>query len=263
MTSSKEWDAAAYQRLSAPQFAWGQKVLARLSLRGDEAALDVGCGTGRLTAELCERLPRGRVVALDLSENMVAEARKNLEPRFGDRVSFRAGDALSLDDREAFDLIFSTATFHWIRDHAKLFQVLFGALVPGGWLVAQCGGAGNLDRLHGIAERIQEQADFARYFHGWPGVWEFASPEVTAERLRAAGFTAIDAGLEEAPTPFESEEIFAGFLRAVVLRPHLGRLPDDELRARFLAEVVATAGRADPPYTLDYWRLNMKARRPQ
>src|SRR5437870_449863 len=132
-----EWDSANYQRLSNPQFEWGQEVLARLELHGDEFVLDAGCGTGRVTAELLNRLPRGRVVALDVSFNMVNEARKLLAGRFGPHATFVRADLLALPFHPAFDGVFSTAVFHWIRDHERLFRELFRALKPGGWVVAQ------------------------------------------------------------------------------------------------------------------------------
>ncbi len=140
---SRDWDAATYHRISEPQVTWGRRVLDRLPLRGDETVLDAGCGTGRLTAELLERLPRGRVLALDNSPAMLAAAREYLAPRFGDRVSFVLADLQELADRplpEPVDAIFSTAAFHWVLDHPRLFRGLYRALRPGGRLVAQCGG---------------------------------------------------------------------------------------------------------------------------
>lgn len=261
MTAPKEWDAAAYQKLSEPQFAWGQRVLARIDLRGDEAALDIGCGTGRLTAELAARLPRGSVVALDQSANMVAEAEKNLSPAFGARVSYRCLDALALDDRDAFDLVFSTATFHWVLDHDRLFQVIHRALRPDGRLVAQCGGEGNLARIHGVALALTRAQPYAPHFDGWPGHWLFAGAAETADRLRAAGFTEVETSLEEAPTPFPSREIFAAFIERIVLRGFLARLPDEAMKARFLDEVVTAMGASEPGYALDYRRLNLAARK--
>ncbi len=258
---SKEWDAAAYQTLSEPQFAWGQKVLAKVDLRGDEAALDIGCGTGRLTAELLARLPRGRVVALDQSHNMIAEAAKNLSQSLGDRVSFRAGDVLSLDDHEAYDLVFSTATFHWVLDHDALFRVIHRALRPGGRLVAQCGGQGNLARTRDLALALAGKAPYAPHFPPSPDHWLYASAEDTASRLRAAGFVDIQTNIEDTPTPFPSPEIFRAFVERIVLRGFVARLPDEALRERFLDEIVNDAGAADPPYTLGYKRLNIVARR--
>src|SRR5215212_4757515 len=144
---STEWDAASYHRLSAPQFSWGSQVLDRLRLNGDETIIDAGCGTGRLTAGLLERLPRGRVVAVDLSQNMLEEARSHLSPPFGGRVEFARADLAGLPFESAFDGVFSTAAFRWVPDHPRLFRSLYRSLKPGGWLDAQCGGANNIARL--------------------------------------------------------------------------------------------------------------------
>ncbi|HYR45160.1 MAG TPA: class I SAM-dependent methyltransferase, partial [Terriglobia bacterium] len=146
-SNSREWDAAEYHRLSVPQFQWGQRVLIELKLRGDECVLDAGCGTGKLTRLLLQNLPRGRVVGLDLSRNMVRHARRGLRREFGDRAQFVAADLLALPFCEVFDGIFSTASFHWVLDHDALFRNLFAALRSGGWFHAQCGGGPNLARL--------------------------------------------------------------------------------------------------------------------
>ncbi len=262
MEISKEWDAAAYQTLSEPQLAWGLRVLERLELRGDEAALDIGCGTGRVTAELAARLPRGRVTAVDLSEGMVAEARRTLGPTLGDRVSFRALDALALDYREQFDLVFSTATFHWVLDHDRLFSLVFRALKPGGRLVAQCGGQGNVERPFALALAMAKREPFAPYFPTDPRHWLYAGPGETAERLSAAGFTEVRTSLEEAPTRFPDAGVFRAFVERIVVRGFLAALPEGELRTRFVDEVVNDAAARAPPYTLHYRRLNLEARRP-
>src|SRR5215467_9465214 len=98
---SSEWNAAAYAKLSDPQYRWGQKLVAALDLRGDETLMDAGCGAGRVTADLLERLPRGRVFALDLSGNMVMQARTLLSERFGDRVRFVQADLQSIPFQNA------------------------------------------------------------------------------------------------------------------------------------------------------------------
>src|SRR5664279_1650720 len=118
----REWNAADYHRLSAPQFHWGQRVLRVLKLRGDEFLLDVGCGTGKLTRILLENLPHGRVVGLDLSRNMVLHARHDLLPDFGAKVSFVAADIVDEPFGSCFDGIFSTACLHWVHDHDALFR---------------------------------------------------------------------------------------------------------------------------------------------
>lgn len=258
----REWNAAVYHRVSAPQLAWGRKVLDRLTLAGDETVLDAGCGSGRLTAELAERLPRGRVVAVDLSRAMVAQAARLLVPRFDGRVAVVGADLVALPLAPACDVAFSTATFHWIHDHDRLFAQVHAALAPGGRLEAQCGGAGNLERVHRHAEALAAHADFAPHFAGWREPWTFPTAEEAALRLARAGFVDVETWLEEAPTPFASAEDFATFVTVVVLRPHLARLPAGELAERFVAEMVARAAGDDPPLTLDYWRLNLRARKP-
>jgi ubiquinone/menaquinone biosynthesis C-methylase UbiE len=261
----KEWNAKVYHRVSDPHMSWGARTLALLDVRGDESALDCGCGTGRLTAELLERLPRGRVVAIDRSQNMLDEARDFLTPRFGDRVSFRQADLQTLDAVELgqqVDLIFSTATFHWITDHPRLFENLFGMLRPGGWLVAQCGGGPNLKRLLDRTMAIEQLPGFRPYFDGWNGPWEFADDLTTASRLEAAGFTDILTNLEYMPAVMSDIDAYREFLTNVIFGTHLARIPDVAAKRRYVDQAAELAAYDDPPFELDYWRLNMKARRP-
>ncbi|HSE47935.1 MAG TPA: methyltransferase domain-containing protein [Terriglobales bacterium] len=260
MTQLRDWDGAAYQKLSDPQFRWGMRVLERVALRGDETVLDVGCGTGRLTGELLERLPRGRVIAVDASESMLEEARKQLA-KYGGRVELVAADALELKLNQVADLVFSTATFHWILDHAKLFRVLHRALRPGGRLEAQCGGGPNLHIVRSRAEDLRREPRFQPFFREWKNPWNYATPEETAERLRAAGFVEVETSLESTPTPFESADAYQQFTSKVVLRPYLAAITDETRRAEFLDELTRQAGAAEPPWTLDYWRLNMRGRK--
>jgi trans-aconitate 2-methyltransferase len=228
---------------------WGSGVLDRLTLRGDETVLDAGCGSGRVTEQLVARLPEGHVIALDASPSMVEAARERLA-RFGDRVSYAVADLgreLPLADASV-DAILSTATFHWVTDHDALFAHLARVLRPGGRLVAQCGGAGNIGRV--LAVLPDDSA-------GWPGPWTFATPEETRARLEAAGFTDVETWLNEEVETFAPGEPFREYLRTVVLGAHLERLPDDAARDAFV-EVVAERL---PDATIDYVRLNILATR--
>jgi trans-aconitate methyltransferase len=264
-TDATEWNAAVYHRVSDPHITWGGRALAMLAVRGDEAAIDCGCGTGRLTAELLERLPEGRVTAIDRSANMLEAAREYLTPRFGDRVSFLQAD-LQMFDRAALDgrvdLIFSTATFHWILDHPRLFANLYGLLLPGGWLVAQCGGGPNLARLISRSDALQAEPDFAPCFGDWPGPWEFADDVTTADRLRAAGFDEVETNLEYMPAVMESADAYREFLTNVIFGSHLARIPEQSLRERYVERLTEQAAADPTPFELDYWRLNLRARRP-
>ena len=255
-----DWDAAAYARVSAPQFAWGQQVLARLSLAGDEAVIDAGCGAGRLTEVLLERLPRGRVVALDASAAMLAQAEERLA-RFAARVRFVKADVAAHVESPPVDAVFSTATFHWVPDHARLFASLHASLKPGGYLVAQWGGGRNLARARARAAAVRASATWARYFEGFREPWHYATADETRDGLLAAGFVDVNAWLEEAPARFDDAASYREFLVHVILRDDLARLPDDAARDAYAAELVEQAGRQDPPWVLDYVRLNADARR--
>ena len=262
-SNSREWNAAEYHRLSAPQFLWGQRVLNRLQLRGDECVLDAGCGTGKLTRLLLENLPRGRAVGLDLSLNMTAHAQQNLRPDFSDRVQFVNADLTALPFSNCFDGIFSTASFHWVRDHEGLFRNLYAALRPCGWLQAQCGGGPNLERLRRRVRALSQAKKFSNWLGKFPEPWFFSNAESAASRLRSAGFENVETGLEEAIFAAPSREEFEQYLRTFVLHRHLELLPSEELRAAFLQELGEASAADNPQWTLDYWRLNIRAHKPK
>jgi trans-aconitate 2-methyltransferase len=254
----RDWNATVYARVSEPQLAWGKQVLDRLPLGGDEAVVDSGCGAGRVTELLAERLPRGHVVALDSSAAMIEQARGRLA-RFGDRVSFVQADAGAHVQQPPVDAIFSTATFHWVKDHDALFASLAASLRPGGRLVAQWGGGRNIARLRERGERQRESPAFARFFAGWEAPWYYATVEETQARLERAGFAGARVWLEPAPVRFDDATSFREFVAAVCLRDYLHRLPGPA-QERFLEPIVEAAAADDPPFELDYWRLNADAR---
>jgi trans-aconitate 2-methyltransferase len=249
MPQPRDWNAASYERMSAPLEAMGREVLDRLDLRGDERVLDAGCGTGRVTAALLERLPRGEVVAVDGSPAMIDAARE----RLGDTVELRVADLVALELDRPVDAILSTATFHWIADHDALFARLYENLRPGGRLVAQCGGAGNIRALKAAAEQVGEREPYAGALGGWPGPWNFATTDETAARLRRLGWVDVWTWYQHVRVEPEDPHEYLG---TVALGEHLERL-DEPLRAPFVDEVLA---RLDEP-VVDYVRLNILARR--
>ncbi len=257
-----EWEAERYQRISAPQLAWGGRIVEGIPLRGDEDVLDAGCGTGRVTRLLADRVPGGTVLGVDGSRRMVREASAQLAD-LAPRVRFAQADLTRLALAAPVDVVVSTATFHWILDHDLLFRRLFGALRPGGLLVAQCGGDGNIARTLAAADAVSGRAPYAEHLAGMPQSWYFAGPAATEEALVRAGFVDAHAALEEADTPFDTVDAAAEFLATVVLRHHLERLPDG-LRAPFARDVATLRARDDPGgrVVLDYVRLNLEARRP-
>jgi len=277
-SSAREWDADTYDAVSDPQFSWGMEVLGRLELRGDEVALDAGCGSGRVTAELAKRLPDGRLIAVDGSEAMVAKARElgatiTYEPmdmpigRFAGLIdpqgaSFSVmqatgvtclvADLSQLELDEPVDLVFSTATLHWILDHDRLFERLRAALRPTGRLVAQCGGEGNVAEHARAIATVAARPEFAGHFHEMTGIWNFASAEETESRLRRAGFSEVRCWLE--PRPVKPERPLE-FTSTVTLGPLLAQLPPD-LRRPFAEAILEES---EKPLVLDYVRLNIEA----
>ncbi len=245
----REWDATTYDRVADPQARWGEAVLGRLVLDGSETVLDAGCGTGRVTQLLCDRLPGGHVIALDASRAMLGQARARLQGPCS--VSFVEADLLALPDALAagapVDAVFSTATFHWVSDHDRLFAGLAAVLRPGGQLVAQCGGEGNIARLLSTVRSLGVER---------VGTWHYASVDATRRRLAASGFVDARVWTHDEPTSFTPGAPLLDFLEAVCLREHLATLPSGDRRP--FAQAVAAAMR-EP--VIDYVRLNIVARR--
>jgi trans-aconitate 2-methyltransferase len=244
-STPRDWDAETYDRVANPMTTWGAAVLDRLPLRGDERVMDAGCGSGRVTELLAERLPRGSVVAVDGSPSMIEQARSRLA-RFGSRIEFLVADLGSpIPLAETVDAVLSTATFHWVPDHDALFRNLAAVLRPQGRLIAQCGGAGNIASVQRVLATIGD---------GWLGPVHFETPEATTDRLAAAGFMDVRCWLTEEPTRFEPGSPFEAYLRTVVLGAHIERLAPAD-RDPFVHEVAARL--AEP--AIDYVRLNIDA----
>jgi trans-aconitate 2-methyltransferase len=249
--STRDFDARTYHRVSNVHQEWADALLDRLGLRGDETVLDAGCGSGRVTVRLLERLPHGHVIAVDGAPSMVQEARELL----GDRATVLLSDLVALELDAPVDAVFSSAVFHWVPDHDALFARLFAALKPGGRLVAQCGGAGNIARFRAHADAVSAREPYATHLAGFTGVWNYQPAEATAQRLTDAGFADVRTWLQPwETTPDEPE----AFVRTICLNPQLERLPA-ELHDAYVTDVLAEAG---DPLVLDYVRLNIDARRP-
>jgi trans-aconitate 2-methyltransferase len=223
---------------------WGAAVLGRLPLDGTERVLDAGCGSGRVTELLAERLPGGRVVALDASSAMIEAARERLA-RFGERVDYVVADLGRPRPLDPVDAVLSTATFHWVPDHDALFRNLAAVIRPGGRLVAQCGGVGNIASIQRVLAGIGD---------GWLGPVLFATPMETVVRLDAAGFVDIECWLTDEPTRLEPGAPLETYLRTVVLGAHLERLAP-AARDAFVRAVTD----ALPEPVIDYVRLNIVA----
>lgn len=243
-----EWKADEYDAQSAPHEEWQEQVIARLDLRGDETLLDAGCGTGRLTRRLKDLVPRGKVVGVDGSAQMLAKAREWL----GEDAELRHQDLTRLELPDPVDAVYSSAVFHWIDDHEALFHSLHRAMKRGAPLEAQCGGDGNIAEIHRALEAIGGDERFSPYLRGDRRPWNYASIGDTEMRLKAAGFSSVKAWTE--PWPVHPRDP-AAYLRAVILPWHLDRLPES-LHSNFVSTVLSSTPR---PLVVNYVRLNISA----
>jgi trans-aconitate 2-methyltransferase len=240
---TRDWDADAYDRLPIPMTRWGVAVVGWLDLVGHERVLDAGCGTGQVTEHLLERLPDGTVVALDGSASMIEQARQRLGDR---RVAYLVHDLMEPIPIDPVDAVLSTATFHWILDHDRLFANLAAVLKPGGRLVAQCGGAGNTVNLGRVVHDLGYDLEEDKLFAG---------PAETQERLERAGFTDVECWLHPEPTPIPRDDLEL-YLQTICLGSVLQRVPASE-RDGFLR----TAADRLPNAEIDYVRLDIRATR--
>jgi trans-aconitate 2-methyltransferase len=243
-----EWDAQSYDALPLPHKRWGPRAIARLRLTGAETVADLGCGTGRDAGQLLQALPRGRVLAIDGSQQMLAQLRARLAADL-DRVQIVQADLREpLPALPPVDAVLSVATLHWLPDHAQVFRSAAGLLRPGGQFAAESGGAGNIASVRAALASLgaDDGAD----------IWNFADVPETTARLADAGFTRIEVRLVPDPARLESAAQFEAFLATVILGAQLRELPADRRRPF----VTAVASRLPEP-VVDYVRLQITATR--
>jgi trans-aconitate 2-methyltransferase len=257
---SFEFDARRYQRASAHQQEWGQRLIAELDLQGHERILDVGSGDGSLTRKLAAGVPRGSVLGLDASAQMV-EAARGLE---GPNLSFVRMDILDAGFREEFDVVFSSATLHWVQDHGRLLGVLFRALRPGGVVRLSFAGEGNCSRLVAVLREVMAGPEYQAAFRGF--VWPWYMPAVEAyERLvRGVPFTSARVWGEVADRHFPSVEAMVGWIdqpSLVPFRQHLDAATGDRFRGEVIARMTGRTREAAGRCFETFRRINVLARK--
>lgn len=236
------WNASDYHQHASAQTGWGRDVHERLGLRGDERLVDLGCGDGRLTAELAARVPRGRILGIDADPEMIAFARAH---HGGDSVEFVLGDARSFSLGRRADLIVSTACLHWVEDQTAVLACCRAHLDPGGRVFFQMGGRGNCAELVTAARAVADRPRWARWLLPFSHPWHFHGPEVFRELLPRCGFRAVRAELVAKDMVHDGPGALGAWLRTTWM-PVLSRVPEP-LRAELGEAIVAEHLARRPP----------------
>jgi trans-aconitate 2-methyltransferase len=272
-TEESMWDAETYHKVSDIQESWAIELLEKRKISESEIVMDAGCGTGRVTKIIANKVKRGKVYAVDLDENMIINAKKNLKDL--SNIVFVKSDLSDVKLPEKIDLVFSNAVIHWILDHKKLFTNFWDVLKPGGKLLIQCGGKGNLDTIPNALEKVRITQRFDHYFKNWKIPWNFASPADTIKILNEIGFKDIQANLVEKKTKFGNFQEYILFMKTVVMKPYLSYLPttenNNQIKNLFIDEFLTelhnknktknTNEKQDLDLELNYVRLNITARK--
>ncbi len=256
------WNAEVYERIGKPMRRWAQQVIDDLALRGDEIVLDAGCGSGSVTMDLVAKLPRGKIYAVDASSEMIEALTRTIEEGGLSRVVPVHAGLTDFSLPEQVDCVFSNAVFHWIPDDDALFGALFRTTKAGGRLRAQCGGLGCIAHVLEAAAAVRQDERFASHVGDFLDARKFRTPEEAVESLERAGWTDARARLWGQPVPFDDREEAALYVKTVLLRDHVARLPEELRDAYARAVVEETVRRWGAPYAADYVRLDLWARRP-
>lgn len=254
------WDAKTYDRIGTPMQEWAGAVIDDLGLAGNETVLDAGCGSGKVTMQLAQRLPQGKIYALDSSAEMIAGLKDTV--RDTDVSCAIIPIRSSLTDFELpvqVDCVFSNAVFHWISDDTALFASLHRATRRGGRLRAQCGGFGNISRVYEAVAVAQADPRFSEYFKGTRDSKKFRKPEEAIASMEAAGWHNVTASTFDAPVTFETPADAVMYLRTVILREHVMLLPAELGDAYLEAVVEAGIRQYGEPFCANYVRLNLAA----
>ena len=254
-----DWNAEVYDRIGTPMRGWAQQLIDDLGLRGDETVLDAGCGSGSVTLDLLTKLPRGKVYAVDSSPDMIEKLAATLAERGIPNVVPLVASLTGFTLPEPVDVVFSNAVFHWIPDDDGLFGSLARATKPGGRLRAQCGGAGNIDRLMEATHAVEKHPSYVDYFAAESEFRKYRTVEEARAAMQRNGWTDVRGRLFPAPVTFEDDDSAALYLRTIILQHQAKALPD-EFSGRFLHEVIAeTVHRFGAPFVADYVRLDLWA----
>ena len=240
-----KWNAADYAANSAAQQIWARELIAQLHLRGDEHILDVGCGDGKVTAELARVVPKGSVTGIDASPEMIRFARKTFPPGKHPNLKFQVMDARHIRLARRFDIVFSSSVLHWVDDHQAFLRGAAACLRPGGRLVVSCGGKGNAQDVFVALRPEMRLKQWCKFFRKMPKPYFFHSPAEYEKWLPRFGFKTHTVKLSPKDAVYQGRDRFTAWFRTTWL-PYTQRVPED-LREEFIAGIVDRFLAKHPP----------------
>ena len=224
--ASFTWNAADYHKSSPAQAQWAKELIAKLSLSGNERVLDIGCGDGKVTAEIARNLPGGTVTGVDSSPEMIRFARDHFPHREHPNLTFSQADARTLPFSGEFDVIFSNAALHWIPDHKPVLAGIAESLCQNGKMLIQMGGKGNAEQILTIGNTVVlKRAEWEQYFTGFTFTFGFFDSAEYGRWMKEAGFGQCRVELIPKDMTYASREDCAAWIRTTWL-PWLARIPE-------------------------------------
>jgi trans-aconitate methyltransferase len=253
-----KWNAADYAANSVVQQIWARELITRLHLFGDEHILDVGCGDGKVTAEIARAVPNGIVVGVDASSEMIAFAKKTFSTEKNHNLNFQVCDAREISSKKLgndFAVVFSNAALHWVDDHEKFLCGAASVLKSGGRLVISCGGKGNAQDVFVALRPEMRLQRWRKFFLAMPTPYFFYAPSDYEKWLPKFGFKIISLKLAPKDATYPGADGFATWLRTTWI-PYVQRIPEKE-REEFISAVTQRYVAKNPPDTDDKVHVKM------
>jgi trans-aconitate 2-methyltransferase len=230
------WNAEDYAKHSSAQQEWARQLIPKLELSGTEAVLDIGCGDGKITAQIASFLQKGCVVGVDNSEDMIDLARRSFPPTAYPNLIFRRMSAQSLSFQDEFDRVFSNAALHWITNHRPVLKGVWRSLKTCGRVLFQMGGKGNAHDVFAVLDELLLEERWRKFFVSFTFPYGFYAPEEYTAWLHEAGLQPERVELLQKDMRLSGKEGLAGWIRTTWL-PYTERLPE-KLRNEFVSEIV-------------------------
>ena len=256
-----EFNSEKYKQASVHQKAWGKGLIYELELIGNERILDLGCGDGALTVELAKLVPDGFVLGIDASENMISTARRD---HAGSNLQFERQDINAIDFEPEFDLVFSNATLHWIKDHKTLLKKVFKALKNKRTARFQFAADGNCSNLIQIIRDVMATREYADTFCEFDWPWYMPTVREYQVLLDEVPFEEKKVWSTDADRHFESAEAMTRWIDQPSLVPFLSCLTGPS-RRRFrdivVQRMIGQTQQADGTCFETFRRINVWARK--